>query len=112
MDLMDIILAAKLAGETAGPPGKDGKSAYEIAVSNGFEGTEQEWLESLKGIGIPAGGKAGQILVKESDEDYQATWMDEYENLSTHSFDGLNTDDKTLVGAVNELLSALVIKEF
>lgn len=29
--------------------GKDGKSAYEIAVKNGFEGTEQEWLESLQG---------------------------------------------------------------
>ncbi len=26
-----------------------GKSAYEIAVENGFEGSEQEWLESLKG---------------------------------------------------------------
>ena len=32
-------------------PGKlgGGKSAYEIAVSKGFEGTEEEWLESLKG---------------------------------------------------------------
>ena len=27
----------------------NGKSAYEIAVSQGFEGTETEWLESLKG---------------------------------------------------------------
>ena len=27
--------------------GKDGLSAYEIAVQNGFEGTEIEWLESL-----------------------------------------------------------------
>lgn len=26
-----------------------GKSAYEIAVQNGFEGTVVEWLESLKG---------------------------------------------------------------
>lgn len=26
-----------------------GKSAYEIAVDNGFDGTEQEWLESLDG---------------------------------------------------------------
>lgn len=26
-----------------------GKSAYEIAVENGFEGTVEEWLESLKG---------------------------------------------------------------
>ena len=27
----------------------NGKSAYEIAVENGFEGTEEEWLESLIG---------------------------------------------------------------
>ena len=32
-----------------GPPGKDGKSAYQIALDNGFVGTEQEWLDSLKG---------------------------------------------------------------
>lgn len=30
--------------------GKDGKSAYQIAIENGFVGTETEWLESLKGI--------------------------------------------------------------
>lgn len=29
--------------------GSNGKSAYEIAVENGFVGTEQEWLDSLKG---------------------------------------------------------------
>ena len=29
--------------------GKDGKSAYQIALDNGFVGTEEEWLESLKG---------------------------------------------------------------
>lgn len=29
--------------------GKDGKSAYELALNNGFEGTEAEWLESLIG---------------------------------------------------------------
>ena len=29
--------------------GADGKSAFEIAVENGFIGTEAEWLESLKG---------------------------------------------------------------
>ena len=32
-----------------GTNGQDGKSAYEIAVDNGFVGTETEWLESLKG---------------------------------------------------------------
>lgn len=34
------------AGALVGDPGK---SAYEIAVSNGFTGTETEWLESIKG---------------------------------------------------------------
>lgn len=29
--------------------GEDGKSAYEIAVDDGFIGTEEEWLESLVG---------------------------------------------------------------
>ena len=32
-----------------GGSGTAGKSAYEIAVDNGFIGTETEWLESLKG---------------------------------------------------------------
>ena len=32
-----------------GGSGAAGKSAYEIAVDNGFVGTETEWLESLKG---------------------------------------------------------------
>ena len=30
-------------------PGKDGKSAYEVAVERGFVGTVDEWLESLHG---------------------------------------------------------------
>ena len=29
--------------------GPMGKSAYEVAKENGFEGAEEEWLESLKG---------------------------------------------------------------
>lgn len=29
----------------------EGRSAYQIAVANGFAGTEAEWLESLKGAG-------------------------------------------------------------
>ena len=32
-----------------GAKGADGKSAYEVAVSNGFVGNEAAWLESLKG---------------------------------------------------------------
>lgn len=32
-----------------------GKSAYEIAVENGYTGTEQEWLDSLEGEEGPQG---------------------------------------------------------
>jgi hypothetical protein len=38
-----------MVGGMASVIGRDGKSAYEVAVKNGFEGTEIEWLESLKG---------------------------------------------------------------
>ena len=31
-----------------GPQGPKGKSAYEVALENGFTGTEEEWLASLK----------------------------------------------------------------
>lgn len=37
--------------------GMDGLSAYQIAVNNGFKGTEQEWLASLRG---PAGAQGPQ----------------------------------------------------
>ena len=40
--------------------GEEGKSAYEIAVSNGFDGTETEWLESLRGEQGPKGDKGEQ----------------------------------------------------
>lgn len=32
-----------------GSTGAEGKSAYQVAVGNGYVGTEEEWLESLKG---------------------------------------------------------------
>src|SRR5690625_5730818 len=40
---------------SGGGAGEPGKSAYEIAVDNGFEGDEQAWLESLKGERGPRG---------------------------------------------------------
>lgn len=38
-----------------GPQGLSGLSAYEIAVSEGYEGTEEEWIASLKGEVGPTG---------------------------------------------------------
>lgn len=45
-------------GETGaqGEQGEAGESAYDIAVRNGFVGTEAQWLESLKGKNGTSGG--------------------------------------------------------
>ena len=55
-------LLKKLSEMQTGTNGKDGRSAYEIAIENGFVGTVAEWLESLKGRdgkdGLP--GKDGK----------------------------------------------------
>ena len=42
-----------------GDAGADGKSAYEVAVANGYTGTQAQWLASLKGAD-GANGKDGQ----------------------------------------------------
>jgi len=40
--------------------GPEGKSAYDLAVENGFEGTMEEWIESLKGETGPRGPEGPQ----------------------------------------------------
>lgn len=40
----------KLKGSLSLPKAIQGKSAYEIAVEEGFKGTKKEWLDSLKAI--------------------------------------------------------------
>ncbi len=50
MDMVTYILAKRYVDDSlAGAGSLVGKSAYEVAVSNGFKGTEAEWLESLVG---------------------------------------------------------------
>jgi hypothetical protein len=46
--IVDEYLQQIAKGEQ-GEQGIEGKSAYEIAVQNGFIGNEQEWLDSLEG---------------------------------------------------------------
>lgn len=43
-----VKMAAGQAGPQ-GPPGPAGKSAYQVALDNGYEGTQDEWLATLVG---------------------------------------------------------------
>ena len=49
--VMGVSIACGATGLIAGITKKatNGKSAYELAVDNGFTGTEAEWLQSLVG---------------------------------------------------------------
>jgi hypothetical protein len=49
LEIIETIENVVLEIKDVGIKGDNGKSAYQLAVSNGFVGTEQEWLESLKG---------------------------------------------------------------
>ena len=56
--------------------GSPGASAYQIALSNGFEGTEEEWLESLKSITTLVTSGFGENV--EYDAETQTLTIDKY----------------------------------
>lgn len=67
------ILAKKYVDATlSGSGALHGKSAYEIAVENGFTGTETEWLESLNGTS-PHIGDNGNWFIGDIDTGISAT---------------------------------------
>ena len=61
--------------------GEVGLSAYDIAVANGFVGTEEEWLLSLEVKGVPIGGTTGMQLFKTSATNYATQWAFSWEYL-------------------------------
>lgn len=68
--------------------GVDGKSAYELAVEKGYEGTLDEWLESLKGLN----GKSAYELAVE--KGYSGTIEEWLESLNgTDGKDGSDGED-------------------
>ena len=70
-----------------GGSGTDGKSAYEIAVDNGFVGTETEWLESLN-------GKQGATFTPYVSSSGELSWTNDgdKENPATVNIKGVKGD--------------------
>ena len=68
-----LVISLALISGCSSSDGSDGLSAYQIAVNNGFEGTEQDWLDSLAGGGGTAPG--------------DGSWFGEY-CTSCHADDG------------------------
>lgn len=70
-----------------GTDGNDGKSAYELAVESGYSGTEEEWLNSLK-------GKDGITTIQTTKVDKTCTftadgWSNTVPYTQTVSVDGI-----------------------
>jgi len=76
--------------------GQDGKSAYEIALEHGFEGSEEEWLASLKA--------KSEILDKVTDADNGKFLGVENGKAKWISLD-IATNGVSVVGAVLEKVS-------
>lgn len=89
-----------------------GYSAYEVAVKNGFNGTEKEWLEHLNGgitvtVNNKVSGTDGNIEVLASDillvEEGQITVKKKLDDLQAEKFDSakivnnLTTEDEGYV---------------
>ena len=65
----DTGVQASGGGSGGGQAGENGKSAYELAVENGFTGTVEEWLLSLVGpAGVGENGKSAYEVYCDSNE--------------------------------------------
>lgn len=57
-----------------GPKGDDGKSAYEIALEEGYKGTKTAWIKSLKGEKGDKGDK-GDSFEKYAPDNYLSAYL-------------------------------------
>lgn len=74
-DFLKSLKGEKGDGGDTGQPGPSGESAYQLAVDNGFKGTEKEWLDYLRKGPVGADGKSAyQVWIdqgnKGSEDDF------------------------------------------
>ncbi|MET0892252.1 MAG: YadA-like family protein, partial [Pseudoxanthomonas sp.] len=101
-DINERIVAA------GGIQGEQGQSAYEVAVSNGFAGSERAWLDSLHGPAGPGGptgpeGPAGggpRSVVYDADDKATLTLGGANGSLVSNVASGVAATDAANVGQV------------
>ncbi|MET0582870.1 MAG: YadA-like family protein, partial [Pseudoxanthomonas sp.] len=94
--------------DVGGIQGEQGESAYEVAVSNGFAGTESAWLDSLRGPSGPSGptgpeGPAGggpRSVVYDADDQTTLTLGGANGTRVSNVADGVVASDAANLGQV------------
>lgn len=99
--LLKKYVQSSLAGAGA-LKGDDGKSAYQLAVDNGYSGTETEWLASLKGSAgqTPSIGSNGNWFIGDTDTGISAGTKD-YNKLENRPI----INGQTIEGDMSGVLS-------
>lgn len=98
------------AGALKGEDGEDGKSAYQVAVDNGFDGTEEEWLDSLKAGSVEISKEKNNALEEKEDGLYVGITGKTYKSLDelglvapveVYAIESSLSVDSKFVGAVS-----------
>ena len=95
MDLTTLALLKRYVSDSianAEINGVPGKSAYELAVDNGFSGSEQDWLESLKGV-TPHIGENNHWFIGEIDTGVLASPVVDDKFYSTENLIALSNEE-------------------
>lgn len=95
--------------------GLDGKSAYEVALANGFEGSEQEWLESLTKLSPEADTIAHRAEAAAKEAEAKAgnalTASQSASSSAQQALAAAQNAEKKSIGAETAAQSALTIAE-
>jgi hypothetical protein len=95
------------AGPIVGAPGVDGTaglSAYEIAVAEGFVGTEAEWIASLQGADGVAGSSAYEVAVENGFVGTEQEWLDSLQGADGPTAVSLDPDNAAVISPNDGLI--------
>lgn len=93
MDLTTLALLKRYVSDTiANAEFTEGKSAYQIALDNGFSGSEQEWLQSLQGL-TPHIGENNHWFIGDIDTGVLATPIVDDKFFNEENLIALSTEE-------------------
>jgi hypothetical protein len=96
-------------GSVSNPDVIHGKSAYELAVYHGFDGTEEEWIASLNGEN---GSKIISTVLVGQDENGNNIYRQSFDNGFSNDFVAPKGDHYTLTEEDKEEIATLVRDEY